>query len=554
MTKTSPGLLYYEDMTEEKRKLPLPPLQPEGEPAPAARRRSVKAVAKKVAGAPGKLMQRVNEELYKRNAELAVRNKTLALLRKLDEISLATVEMEEMAKKVTEAIATELGYSLVSLAVVDETSKKLQWLAVSSSVPWARAVLEGIGHKSIHVPISEELVSMRAIEEEKPQFSEDLQNVYPPIVAQQMTIAQKKQGSEPISYSMIYPLRFGKRVLGLMTISASRSLKDASQYEHESITGIIGLVSLAMYKADIYEDLQETSAQLTSANKQLKELDKTKSEFLSLASHQLYTPLTALRGYLSMLQEGDFGQVPDKQGPILDILNTSAERLISLIKTYLDISRIESGRLELNLASVDLVKMTDDLVQSLFPNAEAKSLKLAFHDPAGDTPHVIADEQRLRQVLLNFIDNAIKYTPKGHIEVKIEPQGTDIVFSVTDTGKGIAKEELGRLFNKFSRVGGASRFHTEGTGLGLYFAKQIVNEHHGDVEVSSPGVGKGSTFGVRLPIEGSPKSLKLGDKATVVIKAADATGQQPEEKASAKNPMEHGEDKITKPDPSKKPK
>ena len=144
------------------------------------------------------------------------------------------------------------------------------------------------------------------------------------------------------NHSVVLPLRFGDHTLGVLTFSSSRSFKEASRYEYESLSGIIGLISLALYKAKLYEDLQRTSAELIAANKQLKDLDKAKSEFLSIASHQLYTPLTALRGYISMLMEGDYGPMSDDQKPVLDILNQSASRLIELIKDLLDISRIEA--------------------------------------------------------------------------------------------------------------------------------------------------------------------------------------------------------------------
>lgn len=519
---------------EEKRKpgrprkpFPLPP-RPKNGAIEAVKKVSAAATqgAKDVVQAPGKLLQRVNQELYKRNAELAVRNKTLALLRKLDEISLGTVDIETMAKEMAKAIATELGYDIVSIAMVEESKEHLHWLAIESPVDWIGASLVVIERDKLKVPIKDGLLSVVAIQEKKTQYADDLGQVLPLALVEVLKTAGASQESEATEHSIIHPLRFGQDVLGVLTLSASRSLKDLSKYEEESVSGIIGLVALALYKADIYEDLQEATSKLEVANKQLMELDKAKSEFLSIASHQLYTPLTALRGYISMLQEGDFGEVSEKQQPVLDILNTSAERLIALIKNLLDISRIESGRLELNLQSVDLVKMTDDLVQSLYPNAVAKGLKLVFHHPPADMPHVVADEQRLRQVMLNFIDNAIKYTPKGRIDVKVEHVEDDMVFSVTDTGKGLTADEISRLFHKFSRVGGAARFHTEGTGLGLYVAKQIVNEHRGDVEVSSQGVGKGSTFAMRMPAEGTSKSLKLGEKASVVIKAADATGQR----------------------------
>jgi signal transduction histidine kinase len=160
------------------------------------------------------------------------------------------------------------------------------------------------------------------------------------------------------------------------------------------------------------------------------------------------------------------------------------------------------------------------MVRDLLPNAAAKKLALEFEEPTVPLPHIVADRQRLRQVMLNFIDNAIKYTTAGRIDVTLRPLDDQLIFAVTDTGKGLTQPEIAKLFNKFTRVGGADRFHTEGTGLGLYVAKQIVKEHHGDVEVASPGTGQGSTFSVHLPIEGSPRSLKVGEKASVAIKAA----------------------------------
>jgi signal transduction histidine kinase len=132
-------------------------------------------------------------------------------------------------------------------------------------------------------------------------------------------------------------------------------------------------------------------------------------------------------------------------------------------------------------------------------------------------------------VMLNFIDNAIKYTTTGSVTVSIGMKGSKVVFSVTDTGRGLKDGEADKLFKKFSRVGGAARFNTDGTGLGLYVAKQIIHEHRGDVTVSSPGENKGSTFAMELPAENDADSLKVGEAVTVTIKAADANGQVNEE-------------------------
>ncbi|MBI3255439.1 MAG: GAF domain-containing sensor histidine kinase, partial [Candidatus Andersenbacteria bacterium] len=449
-----------------------------------------------------------------------VRNKTLALLRKLDEISLSNSKIEDIARKVAVAISTELGYDLVSVAIVNPEHNCLQWIGLASPLPWIQKVLEDTAVDKMCLPLDEHIDSLLVIKSEKPSFADDLHKVFPPGFVASLAAANA-DAKEPVQHSMMYPLRYSDQTVGLLSLSAARSFQELSSFEQESVTGIVGLIALALYKAKIYEDLQKTTVALANANKQLQELDKAKSEFLSIASHQLYTPLTALRGYISMLLEGDFGTIDEKQRPILDILNTSALRLIDLIKSLLDISRIERGKLELNLVSADLAQMAMELVRDLVPNASAKGLLLEFHQPPATLPHVVVDQQRIRQVLLNFVDNAIKYTPEGRVDVFVEQEAKEIVFKVQDTGKGITDEEINLLFNKFTRVGGASRFHTEGTGLGLYVAKQIVKEHHGDVGVTSPGDGKGSTFLVRLPIEGSSNSLKAGQKASVEIKSAE---------------------------------
>lgn len=511
-------------MSEPARIFPLPPRR---DKAPKRRRRIVRRAAslaargaKAMTDSPAKLIERVNRDLYKRNAELAIRNKTLALLRKLDEISLATADLEDMAEKITAALAADLGYEMVSIAIVNQSASEVRWLSFASAVEWLATDLRAVSLDEAQIPLSNKLMSVRAIKEEKIFHADNPQEVFPPSIARVIKSAASPQGQPLLLHTMLYPLRFGQQVLGLLTLGSARPPSKISRYEKESIAGIVALVALALFKADIYDNLQKTSAELAIANRQLKELDDAKSEFLSIASHQLYTPLTAIRGYLSMLKEGDFGTLSDKQGPVIDIINKSAQRLIELIKNLLDVSRIESGRLDLNLETVDLAGMAKEIAQNLLPNTMGKKLKLIFHPPRAPLPPVIADRERLSQVVLNFVDNAIKYTDRGRIDVEVIPDGQEIELRVTDTGIGLDSQEIEKLFTKFTRAGDASHYHTEGSGLGLYVARQIIKEHRGTVAAASPGKGRGSTFNMRMPIAGSPKSLKLGDRASVIIKTA----------------------------------
>lgn len=336
-----------------------------------------------------------------------------------------------------------------------------------------------------------------------------------------------------LDVAVVLPLYVNKKLTGLIALGDKLSGAPYMQDDINFLSALSPQAAVALKNARLYKEslefgqkleaeVKRATLELEVANEQLRDLDKAKSEFLSVASHQLYTPLTALRGYLSMIQEGEFGKTAPKQKPIINILEKSANRLINLIKNLLDISRIEKGRLELNLESTNIVQMTEELVKDLLPNALRKKIKFKMHAPTEQLPNIVADKERIRQVLLNTIDNAIKYTTKGRVDVTLEKNMDDIIISVTDTGRGMARDEIAKIFTKFTRVGGDARFRTEGSGLGLYVAKQIIREHHGDIEVTSPGLEKGSTFAIHFPIEGSSQSLKAGEKVSVEIKAAEA--------------------------------
>jgi len=477
---------------------------------------------------PEELSARVNRELYKRNAELAVRNKTLALLRKLDEVSMGLLGMSDMTEEMTSAIAMELGFELVSVAIVDEERKHLRWVGYASPAAPVRVLLKGFSPSALSIPLQQrDSACVQALRRTTPLVVNGVRTVFPVPLARVLAPHERADASPRLVSSLVHPLRLGTRPLGVLTVSASRDLSDLSSYEYESLSGIMGLVAIALEKARMYQELQETSANLRVANTQLAQLDKAKSEFLSIASHQLYSPLTSLKGYLSMIQEGVYGAVSEKLWPIHLNLRESTDRLIDLIRNLLDVSRIESGRLEISPELIDVVDMTRGLVTELAPSAQRKHLSLTFREPAGKIPRVVGDAQRLRQVFLNTLDNAIKYTGRGRVDVRITAGDGSVLYIVEDTGKGMSAGDLQRIFGKFTRVGGADRYHAEGSGLGLYVARLVVREHRGDIWAESAGEGKGSTFTVKLPAEGSPEALKVGQNVVVGIQAA-APGERPD--------------------------
>ena len=249
------------------------------------------------------------------------------------------------------------------------------------------------------------------------------------------------------------------------------------------------------------EQVEQRIKELRKAYEELKKLDRAKSEFISIASHQLRTPLTVIKGYLSMILEGTYGRLsPKAQKPIENIYQSN-ERLIELINNLLSVSRIESGRMEMHFEKTSLEDIISSLVDELKIEAKKKNIYLNWEKPKEPLPKVLADRDKIRHVIFNIIDNAIKYTKKGRITIKTGVLDSGLRIEVFDTGAGMTKDELSKLFKSFARGTVGSRLYTEGVGLGLYVAKKFVEMHDGSIWAESSGPGKGSTFYIELPIK-----------------------------------------------------
>lgn len=246
--------------------------------------------------------------------------------------------------------------------------------------------------------------------------------------------------------------------------------------------------------------------ELQKAYAKLKELDEAKSEFVSIASHQLRTPLTAIKGYISMILEGSYGALGENlQKPMKDVYESN-ERLIRLVNDLLDISRIESGKIDMKWEQKDIADIIQNVIEEIKIRVQEKKLKLVFEKPEEPLPQINLDEEKIRNVLVNILDNAIKYTKKGKITIRVyakqnfSQKKTSVIVEVKDTGDGMTQEEIGHLFESFSRGEAGARLWTEGAGLGLYIAKQFVNMHKGKIWAESQGKGEGSVFFIELPI------------------------------------------------------
>ena len=230
------------------------------------------------------------------------------------------------------------------------------------------------------------------------------------------------------------------------------------------------------------EKFELLSKDLAAANAKLQELDQIKTDFISIASHQLRTPLTAIKGYSSMILEGTYGDTSLKIKGAVDKIFQSAQRLIYIVDDLLDVSRIEQGRFQPTFEEVKIANVLKDVVDELKPNAQKKNLDLSFDVSADDAGVKIkADPSKIRQVLTNLVDNAIKYTLSGYVKAELKKDGANVFISVKDSGAGMSQETLSNLFQKFTRAKNVAKLHTDGSGLGLYIAKQIIDAHQGKI-------------------------------------------------------------------------
>jgi|GEM_PF-684035 len=243
--------------------------------------------------------------------------------------------------------------------------------------------------------------------------------------------------------------------------------------------------------------VQERTRELAHANEELQRLNRAKSEFVNAVAHELRTPLTSIKGYASVLRSGQLGPIATAHAERLAKIDKHSDDLTQLINNLLDISRIEAGKVAMEIQPIavpTLFKEVDDLVR---PLVEERQLTLTLQDGRVATVH--ADPQQLKRVLMNLLSNAIKYTPPhGTIRVELEEQRDQVFMRVRDTGAGIPTEDLPRVFDEFYRAKTPLNEQVKGTGLGLTLVKRIVEAHGGQIWAESH-LGQGSTFVVTLP-------------------------------------------------------
>ena len=263
-------------------------------------------------------------------------------------------------------------------------------------------------------------------------------------------------------------------------------------------SGTILMIEDITSQKKIEAELSERTEELSKANIKLKELDRLKSMFIASMSHELRTPLNSIIGFTGLILQGISGKINQEAGEDLQIVYDSSKHLLSLINDVIDISKIESEQIEVYFEELKLDEVLKDAVTIVSKDAEEKKLEIKIVSPEGLS--LISDRKRLFQCVLNLMSNSVKFTQKGSIELKAVKKANTLEISVTDTGIGMRKKDLPKLFTSFTRLDSPLKEKTSGTGLGLYLTKKIMTGvFNGDVKVKSQ-YGKGSVFTLIVPM------------------------------------------------------
>ncbi|MGB4967072.1 MAG: HAMP domain-containing sensor histidine kinase [Candidatus Saccharimonadales bacterium] len=315
-----------------------------------------------------------------------------------------------------------------------------------------------------------------------------------------------------LNISVIVPLngnlKNNKPLSGYLLLGPKKSGNHYNEVDLEVLAAVANIVVIAMQNALHFEEIQQfnetlqqrvddATRKLRMTNEKLRRLDETKDEFISMASHQLRTPLTSVKGYLSMVVDGDVGKLNKQQRELLTQSYLSSQRMVNLISDLLNLSRLSTGKFVIDYAPVDLREVIDEELTQLRDTAEARGVELVYERPE-TFPTIRLDDNKTHQVVMNFVDNAIYYTPSGgKVTLELVETPTSIEFRVKDNGIGVPRALQRHLFTKFYRAENARRVRPDGTGLGLFMAKKVIIAQGGSIIFESQE-GKGSTFGFRF--------------------------------------------------------
>ncbi len=443
--------------------------------------------------------------------QLEEKTEDMESLLDISEVAGSSLKTKNVAQKIVDSIPENLrhlGYEGGIIVLYNKKEKYVYTYALTESeiVKKAKKLLSKSLKEHLEYIDQVDNLVIKTIKTKKMQTGDKLEDFIAPTVSKKVCgLIQKLVGAK--SFISI-PLLSGGRIKGTIVFVGVKPKSEIVQRDKDILFGFSSHIGAAIENAQLYEQTEKQikalsilNENLKMANIKLKELMEMKTEFLHITSHQLRTPLTTIRGMISMWYNGDFNDLSEKEKrKMLKRIYISSERLNNITNDMLDSLELEGGFMKFQFKQMSLKEIIKETVDIMKPNFDKKNLYLKFNNSA-DIPKIEVEPNYIRQVFVNTIDNACKYTRKGGVEVSIKKVGKYVEVAIKDTGIGVSESDQKKIFLKFTRGKRASAENASGSGLGLFIAKKIVDAHNGKIEFSSKGVGKGSVVKVLLPIK-----------------------------------------------------
>lgn len=443
-----------------------------------------------------KIIVRTDLELTRTQEELDKKIDGLYTLHELGKTIGATFNVDELFTLITEPLIFKLGFEKCLIFLADETSGKL-------------LCKTGVGYSA------KDIVKIKSQVVEEGIMDQVFKQAKPLLASKAGELDRDKMGLAElfgVSSFLVVPIAIKEKPFGLIFVGNELPYTKVTEGDLEVLSILAGQLASAVENARLYTEIwnshqelelkiKERTRDLARANEELKRLDSLKSDFVSAVSHELKTPLTSIKGYASILKGGKLGEVTPEQKERLERIDKHSTNLTKLVNDMLDISRIESGRVEMEIKPLSIKDVIEEVIEIIAPLVESKRIKVGLKI-VPEVNKVLADRSQIERVFLNLLGNAIKFTPnEGKVTIRVSATDDQVQTDIIDTGIGIEKNDLDRVFDEFYRVDNPINREKKGAGLGLSLTRRIVEAHKGKIWAASQ-MGKGTTFSFTLPRSG----------------------------------------------------
>ncbi|MCX6811179.1 MAG: ATP-binding protein [Candidatus Berkelbacteria bacterium] len=469
--------------------------------------------------------RRIMEELAEK---LKITNADLLTLQHINNKMVSTLDVKKVSQEIVDSLSSELTWKGGFLALINDKKEKIFIEAITQKIgeKITPILKKPIEKYTLPVRGSESLIQ-RSIHRLEIEFTDSLGALVKGAIGKKT--AKEIQSKLKIETFASAPIVYRGRVIGVLIAGFSKPTSKISAEERKMISSIADQAAIAIENAKLYEEIEK-------ANIKLKSLDKLKNEFLSIASHQVRTPLSIIKGYIALLRGKKAGKLSEQQDHFMKNIQEANDQLINIINDFLKLSRIEQKRMKLEISESDIEKIIGEIIERLNHEAELREIKLKFENKTTNLPKINIDEPKIIEVITNLIDNAIKYSPeKSEVKITVERDGDKLNISVADHGIGVPESFKEKLFQKFSRAHNAIQAQPNGNGIGLFLVKKIVVAHRGKIMLKTKE-GKGTKFSVILNYNSGLKPGQEIDATELTKKGIIRYEEYEDEKSKIQNP------------------